>query len=80
MITIHAKLFAGLRQHYPHLGIGEPMPVELPEEATVGDLVEHLHLPADQVKVVFVNNVIREAEYPLADGDELGIFPPVGGG
>jgi molybdopterin converting factor small subunit len=54
--------------------------VELPEGATVGDLVEYLHLPADQVKVVFVNNVIREAEYPLADGDELGIFPPVGGG
>lgn len=80
MITVHAKLFAILRRHYPHLGIGEPMPVELPEGATVGDLVEHLRLPADQVKVVFVNNVIREAEHPLADGDELGIFPPVGGG
>ena len=80
MITVYAKLFAILRRHYPHLGIGEPMPVELPEGATVGDLVEHLRLPVDQVKVVFVNNVIREAEYPLADGDELGIFPPVGGG
>jgi molybdopterin synthase sulfur carrier subunit len=80
MITVHAKLFAILRRHYPHLGIGEPMPVELPEGATVGDLVEHLRLPSDQVKVVFVNNVIREAEHPLADGDELGIFPPVGGG
>jgi molybdopterin synthase sulfur carrier subunit len=80
MITVHAKLFAILRRHYLHLGIGEPMPVELPEGATVGDLVEHLRLPADQVKVVFVNNVIREAEHPLADGDELGIFPPVGGG
>jgi molybdopterin synthase sulfur carrier subunit len=80
MITVHAKLFAVLRRHYPHLGIGEPMPVELPEGATVGDLVEHLRLPADQVKVVFVNNVIREAEHPLANEDELGIFPPVGGG
>jgi molybdopterin synthase sulfur carrier subunit len=80
MITVYAKLFATLRRHYPHLGIGEPMPVELPDGATVGDLVEHLRLPADQVKVVFVNNVIRETEYPLADGDKLGIFPPVGGG
>jgi molybdopterin synthase sulfur carrier subunit len=80
MITVHAKLFAILRQHYPHLAIGEPMPVELPEGATVGDLVEYLNLPANQVKVVFVNHVIRGAEHPLADGDELGIFPPVGGG
>ena len=80
MITINAKLFATLRQLYPHLGIGEPMPVELPAGATVGDLVEHLHLPADQVKVVFVNGVIRGEEHALAGGDEVGIFPPVGGG
>jgi molybdopterin synthase sulfur carrier subunit len=80
VITVHAKLFATLRRHYPHLGIGEPMPVKLPAGAKVGDLIARLDLPADQVKIVFVNNVIQGLEHPLADGDQVGIFPPVGGG
>ncbi len=80
MITVHTKLFATLRRHYPHLGIGESMPVELPEGATVGQLLNHLRLPADQVKIVFVNSIVRREEYALNDGDEVGVFPPVGGG
>lgn len=80
MIAVHVKLFATLHRHYPHLAIGESMPVELPESATVGQLLDHLKLPADQVKVVFVNSVVRDGEHPLANGDEVGIFPPVGGG
>ncbi len=79
-ITVHVKLFATLRRHFPELGIGEAMEVRLLEGATVGDLVRHLRLPADQVKVVFVNGVVRDEAHPLADGDEVGIFPPVGGG
>ena len=80
MITAHVKLFATLRRHYPHLGLGEAMEVELPHGATVGDVVEHLCLPANQVKVIFVNGIVRGNDHSLADGDEVGIFPPVGGG
>jgi molybdopterin converting factor small subunit len=80
MITVWVKLFATLRQRYPHLGIGEPMAVELPEGTTAGQLLEHLQIPHDQVKIVFVNNVIRDRDHLLAGGDEVGVFPPVGGG
>ncbi len=80
MITVHVKLFATLRRHFPELAIGETMPVELPEGATVGQLQEHLDLPEEQVKVVFVNGTVRKADHVLSDGDEVGIFPPVGGG
>jgi molybdopterin synthase sulfur carrier subunit len=80
VITAHVKLFATLRHHYPHLGLGEAMEVELPHGATVGDVVEHLRLPPNQVRVVFVNGIVRSKEHPLADGDEVGVFPPVGGG
>jgi molybdopterin converting factor small subunit len=79
-MVVHVKLFATLRRHYPHLGIGEAMPVELSDGATVGQLIELLHLPADEVKVSFVNNIVRGKAYALSDGDEVGIFPPVGGG
>jgi molybdopterin synthase sulfur carrier subunit len=80
MITVHVKLFATLREYRPGLGIGEAFPVELPEGATVGDLVRHLGLPEKEIKIVFVNALVRELDHVLADGDELGMFPPVGGG
>ena len=80
VITVRVKLFATLRNRYPHLGIGEPMPVELPTGVAIHHLLEHLGFSDDQVKIVFVNNLIRGRGHPLADGDEVGIFPPVGGG
>jgi len=79
-MIVHARLFATLRRHHPHLGIGESMPVDLPVGATVGQLIEQLGLPAKEVKVVFVNGIIRGQEYVLSDGDQMGVFPPVGGG
>ncbi len=80
MITVHVKLFAMLRDQFPDLGIGEAMPVELSPGATVGRLIEQLELPQDQVKVIFVNNIIRKVDHRLSTGDRVGIFPPVGGG
>jgi len=80
VIAVHIRLFVTLRRYYPDLGIGEAMPVELPNGATIGQLIEHLHLPADEIKVIFVNSIVRGEEYALSDGDEIGVFPPVGGG
>jgi molybdopterin converting factor small subunit len=80
MITVQVKLFATLRRNFPHLGIGEALAVELAEDATVGELVEKLKLPKEAVKVIFVNSTVRRDAYRLEDGDEVGIFPPVGGG
>jgi molybdopterin converting factor small subunit len=37
-------------------------------------------LPDDQVKVIFVNHVVRGEEHQLGAGDVVAIFPPVGGG
>ena len=80
MLTVHVKLFATLRRYRPDLGIGEAFAVELPEGTTVQGLIRHLDLPEDQVKIVFVNALFRPMDHILADGDELGIFPAVGGG
>ena len=80
MITVQVKLFATLRQHRPGLGIGERFPVELPDGSSVRDLTQHLELPQEQVKLIFVNGLFQDLEHGLADGDEVGIFPPVGGG
>lgn len=80
MIRVTVKLFATLRRYYPELGIGEGIEVELPDGATVGHLINHLGLPPDHVRVVFINGIARDESHPLSDGDEVGMFPPVGGG
>jgi molybdopterin synthase sulfur carrier subunit len=80
MIRVNVRLFATLRRELPHLGVGESLSVELPDDATVGQLVRELELPEEQVKIVFVNSTVRKEDYGLTDGDEIGIFPPVGGG
>ena len=80
MITVHVKLFATLRSYRPGLRIGEAFPEELPDGATVGQLLRQVGLPEEEVKMIFVNGIVRDREHTLAEGDELGIFPPVGGG
>lgn len=80
MARVRVKLFATLRRFYPELGVGEALTIDLPDGSTVAELVRQLRLPADHVRVVFVNGVSRDDTHPLADGDEVGIFPPVGGG
>jgi sulfur-carrier protein len=80
MITVYVKLFATLRDLRPGLGIGEAFAVEVPQGSTLGQLVQQLQLPEKEVKLVFVNGISRERDQVLAAGDELGIFPPVGGG
>jgi molybdopterin converting factor small subunit len=80
MTTVRVKLFATLRQFQPGLGLGEAFSVILPNGPTVGDLIQQLGLPDKEVKMVFVNGIVRDRDHPLVDGDELGIFPPVGGG
>jgi molybdopterin converting factor small subunit len=54
--------------------------IEVADNAAVSDLVDRLELPAGQVKVVFVNGHARQPDWLLNPGDEVGIFPPVGGG
>ena len=79
-MQVHVKLFASLRSYRPGLGIGEAFPVELPAGATVGELVRQLGLPREEVKLAFVNGRAQPEEYALTAGDDVGIFPPVGGG
>jgi molybdopterin converting factor small subunit len=80
MITVQVKLFATLRRHRPGTKLGEAFAVDLPEGRTVRDLIQELDLPEAEVKLVFVNGRFRDSDHVLADGDEVGIFPPVGGG
>jgi len=76
------RFFASLREA---MGRSE-VDWELPDGATVGALVTHLHqtLPglsewADRTWIA-VNRRYASLEMTLQDGDEVALFPPVSGG
>lgn len=47
---------------------------------TVMDVMKRLSIPPEEIKIVFVNGLAASLDQPLADGDRVGVFPPVGGG
>jgi len=79
-LKIKLKLFANLRQYLPGASIGEAVEVDIPEPFTLGELATMLKLPPDEVKICFVNGIICELDQKINAGDEVGIFPPIGGG
>ena len=89
MVRVRVKLYATLARsatgavlaQYPEgLRPGDPLELEMPMGSTLADLVAYLALPQEQVKVSFVNGRAQGLDYGLKPGDEIGIFPPIGGG
>ena len=79
-MQVTVRLFASLSRYSPGGLPGTPFKKRLPISANLQDLVDLLGIPAEEIKVPFVNGLIRELDYALKPGDEVGIFPPIGGG
>jgi molybdopterin synthase sulfur carrier subunit len=69
------KCFATLADHTPPQGF-----LDLEEGAAVEAMLPLLGLASADIKLVFVNSRNSSLEARLADGDQVGIFPAVGGG
>lgn len=82
-MRVDVKLFASLREKLPPSS-GRPAgkgTVNLPDAATLGDLIHQLDISPDLAQMVLVNGEqIREFGRALTDGDQVSIFPPVAGG
>jgi molybdopterin synthase sulfur carrier subunit len=80
-MKVQVKLFATLGRYAGRDKLpGTPFEVELAEGAALDDLLRQLNLPAEEVKLCFVNARMEELDFILQNGDEVGIFPPIGGG
>jgi molybdopterin converting factor small subunit len=79
-MRVRVKLFASLSRYYGNTAAGVPFEIEVPEGATMVDLVNRLKLPREEVKLFFVKGRARPIDWPLEPGDEVGIFPLIGGG
>ena len=76
MITIRVKYFAGIRTLK---GKKEEM-LTLPNDITILRLLEEVKIPGGEGKYVLVNGIKQLQTHVLEDGDEVGIFPLIGGG
>jgi molybdopterin synthase catalytic subunit/molybdopterin converting factor small subunit len=74
-MVVSVRLFAGLRERAgaPHVD------VELPDDATVGDLLAAMEL-APRSCVAAINREYADAGTRIAPGDEVALVPPVSGG
>jgi len=76
IVHVTLKLFATLSRFTPDSGDRYP----IAPGTTVKHLLEKLGVPEDDVRLIFINGIKGHLTSTLADGDRVGIFPPVGGG
>lgn len=53
---------------------------EMPDGATVGDVMKRLHLPEDLSAAAIVGGEASDPAQTLSEGDRLTLVPPLGGG
>jgi molybdopterin converting factor small subunit len=76
--TITVRLFAGLEAQ-TRLGRSE-VRLALVDAPTVGALTVFLGLPRGVAGIILVNGLHARDDRPLEAGDEVSMFPPLGGG
>ncbi len=79
-MRVRVRLYASLRRFAPEGQSGSHLEVDLSEGAKLQDLVKVLKIPPEETRVAFVNGITRDMDWVLSPGDEVGMFPPIGGG
>lgn len=84
-MKIEVRLFANLRDRFPRAARGRGT-VELPEGASLQDLLDHLEIPERSAQMVLVDgrqvprDVAARTAIRLDAGQAVSIFPPLAGG
>jgi sulfur carrier protein ThiS len=77
---VTVKLFSGLRDCRPDYDPAAGLVVELPDRASVAELVRRLGIPASMSPVVSCGGRILQKDERLENGSLLHLFQPVAGG
>lgn len=77
-MKISVKLYGMLREKLPAENNGKAE-LELPSGSTLEDLLQHLKIDS-LVKASVNENLERDFQRELYDGDDVQLFRPVGGG
>ena len=80
MMQVRVKLFATLGMYAPGGESAKPFVMEVDQGTRLNALLDKLDIPEESVRVKFVNGRARKWDYVLEPDDEVGLFPPIGGG
>ena len=79
-MRIRVKLFGTLSQRYPGYQQAQGVEVEIPDGATVNDLLAHLEIPESQGAVVVVEGRILMADDGIGFGAPVHVLQVLSGG
>ena len=79
-MTVRVKLHAILRKFLPPESKDNALVLELPDGATVSEVITRLGIPPKFAGMFVAGDQTLEAGSRLRDGQELSIFPPLAGG
>lgn len=79
-MEVKVKLFASLGKYAPDKEPAKAFIYEIQEDDTLRSLAKKIGIPEEEIKICFVNAHSRKMDHELAHNDEVGFFPPIGGG
>lgn len=77
-MNVSVKCFATLAEA-DRCDYRESRSFELPADADMKTLIKKLDIPEEKVELIFVNGKRAASGVKLSEGDQVGIFPAVGG-
>ncbi|MGA9347752.1 MAG: MoaD/ThiS family protein [Anaerolineae bacterium] len=79
-MKVKVKLYGTLSQRFPGYQPSQGIEVEIPEEATVKDLLALLEISASQGAVVIAEGRILKADDKMRPGVPVNVLQAIGGG
>ncbi len=77
MPNVKLHLFAGLRAY---AGGAASVEVEVAPGEPLREVLVRLGIPPEKTRIIFVNHRAADLDHALAGGDEVALFPAIGGG
>ncbi len=77
MPRVKLSLFAGLRAYTQGAA---SLDVDIEPGESLRQVLQRLRVPVEQARIVFVNNRLAELSQSLYGGEQIGVFPAIGGG
>jgi len=79
-MKVRVKLYGTLSQRFPGYQHSQGVEVEIPDGATVKDLLAHLEISESQGAVVIVEGRILKADDKMQPGVPVNVLQAIGGG
>jgi sulfur-carrier protein len=77
MVRVKLSLYATLRAH---IGGKPSVELEIEPGQTVGEVLDRVGVPREQTRILLVNSRTAALADELSGGEQIAVFPAIGGG